>query len=214
MFVKVSHQEVQMAEGQPQVKRRTGGRSARVRTAVLDAALQQLIEHGYEGLSIATVARIAGVAETTVYRHWPTPADLAAGAIGHLAEIDNPVPDTGGLEDDLRALLSQISELLRRPGIERILRTAAALDAGNPVSVQARKAFWEKRFAGASVIARRAVQRGELPADTDPQTLIEYLVAPTYVRLLLLDRPLDTDLLEGSVQRTLAAFGATPRPQH
>lgn len=199
-----------MPSGDAAMKRRTGGRSARVRTAVLDAALEQLVTHGYEGLTVANVARAAGVAETTVYRHWPTPADLAAGAVGHLAEADNPVPDTGTLEGDLRALLSQISELLRRPEVERILRAAAALDTANPSSVEARKSFWQKRFAGAAVIVERAVQRGELGLDTEPDTLIEYLVAPTYVRLLLLDRPLDEDLLEGSVRRTLSAFCAIP----
>lgn len=195
-----------MSAGDAVVKRRTGGRSARVRAAVLDAALGQLVAHGHEGLTIANVARIAEVAETTVYRHWPTPADLAAGAIAHLAESDNPVPDTGNLEGDLRALLSQISGMLRRPEVERILRAAAALDPANAGSIQARKAFWQKRFAGAAMIVERAMGRGELPAGTNADTLIEFLVAPTYVRLLLLDRPLDTDLLEESVRRTVAAF--------
>lgn len=195
-----------MSGGDAVVKRRTGGRSARVRAAVLDAALGQLVAHGHEGLTIANVARIAGVAETTVYRHWPTPADLAAGAIAHLAESDNPVPDTDNLEGDLRALLTQISGMLRRPEVERILRAAAALDPANAGSVQARKAFWQKRFAGAALIVERAVGRGELPAGTNADTLIEFLVAPTYVRLLLLDRPLDTHLLEESVRRTVAAF--------
>lgn len=197
-----------MSVGDSVVKRRTGGRSARVRAAVLDAALDELVVHGYEGLSVANVARIAGVAETTVYRHWPTPADLAAGAVAHLAESDNPVPDTGSLYGDLHALLSQISEMLRRPEVERILRAAAALDGANPTSVYARRAFWQKRFAGAAVIIERAVAREELPADTNPDNLIEFLVAPTYIRLLLLDRPLDAELAEESVRRTLTAFGA------
>lgn len=201
-----------MPGGEAAVKRRTGGRSARVRTSVLDAALSELVNHGYEGLTIANVARVAGVAESTVYRHWPTPAELAAGAIGHLAESDNPVPNTGSLAGDLHALLSQIAELLRRPEVERILRAAAALDAANPTAVEARKSFWDKRFAGAAVIVERAVRRGELDAVNDPDTVIEYLVAPTYVRLLLLDRPIDAGLIEGSVERTLGAFGAVRLP--
>jgi hypothetical protein len=42
---------------------------------------------------------------------------------------------------------------------------------------------------------------------TDPTVFVEFLVAPAYLRLLLLDRPLDDDLLEHSVRRTVAAFG-------
>ena len=195
------------------VKTRPGGRSERVRIAVLDAALNQLITHGYNALTVANVAREAGVAETTVYRRWPTPADLASGAVAHLAQADNPVPDTGTLEGDLYALLSQIIRMVRRQEVEWILRAAASLDGGNPAFVQARKSFWRTRFAGAALIVERAIERGELAADTDPDSVIELLVAPTYVRLLLLDRPLDDELLEGSVQRTLKAFGATHQPR-
>jgi AcrR family transcriptional regulator len=121
------------------VKPRPGGRSERARLAVLDAALNQLVAHGYDGLTIANVAREAGVAETTVYRRWPTPADLAGGAVAHLAQTDNPVPDTGTLAGDLHALLAQIIRLVRRPEVERILRAAAALVGGNPASAHARK---------------------------------------------------------------------------
>lgn len=193
-------------------RRRPGGRSERVRTAVLDAALAQLVAHGYDGLSIGAVAREAGVAETTVYRRWPTSADLAAAAIAHLAQADNPMPDTGTLEGDLRALLAQIAGLLRRPEIERILRTAAAFDSTHPGAIQARTGFWDTRFGGSQVIIERAVERGELDTDIDPHLIIEFLVAPAYLRMLLIDRPLDDEFLETSVRRTLMAFGAvSPR---
>ena len=190
-----------------ETRRRPGGRSERIRTAVLDAALSQLALHGYEGLSIAAVAREAGVAETTVYRRWPTPAVLAAAAVAHLAHTDNPVPDTGSLKEDLRALLAQVAELLARPDAEQILRAAAALDRHHPGAVRARTTFWDSRFTGSRVIVERALQRGELAEDSDPYAVIEFLVAPLYLRVLLTDRPVDSDFLENCVQRTLRAFG-------
>ncbi|MEU6591705.1 TetR/AcrR family transcriptional regulator [Streptomyces sp. NPDC046881] len=193
------------------VRTRPGGRSERVRIAVMDAAVNQLATHGYNALSIANVAREAGVAETTVYRRWPTPADLAGGAVAHLAQTDNPVPDTGTLEGDLRTLLSQIIKLVHRPEVERILRAAAALDGGNAMSAHARESFWRTRFTGAGRIVERAVERGELAAGTDPDAVIELLVAPAYMRLLLTNRPLDDELLDGSVRRTLKAFDAAQK---
>src|SRR5437667_200471 len=81
---------------------------ARVRKSVLDAALNRLLADGFDGLSIAAVATDAGVAETTVYRRWPTKAALAAAALTELAAADNPTPDTGSLEGDLRTVLSQV----------------------------------------------------------------------------------------------------------
>jgi AcrR family transcriptional regulator len=192
------------------VTRRSGGRSERVRAKVLDAAVERLLVDGYDGLRVRDVARAADVAETTIYRRWPTTHDLAAAAVGHLAHADNPIPDTGTLEGDLRTLLSQILELLRRPEVERILRAAAALDSRDLGAVEARKAFWRSRFDGSAQIVERAVQRDELPGATDPAEFIEFLVAPTYLRLLLLDRPLDDELVDHSIRLTIAAYGNQP----
>ncbi|WP_370937040.1 TetR/AcrR family transcriptional regulator [Amycolatopsis sp. cg13] len=47
-----------------------------LRDSILDATVQQLAEHGYSGCSVAAVAERAGVAVGTVYRHFPTKADL------------------------------------------------------------------------------------------------------------------------------------------
>jgi AcrR family transcriptional regulator len=190
----------------PGVKR-TGGRSARVRKTVLDAALALLLERGYDGLSVADVARAADVAETTVYRRWPTKPELAAAAIGELAAAENPLPDTGSLEGDLTTLLTQIVELLRRPDIERVARASVALSSDDPDQTQARMAFYRMRTAGSAQVAVRAIERGELPAEADPEAVIEQLVAPAYLRLLLTGGPLDDALVTDSVQRTLAAFG-------
>jgi AcrR family transcriptional regulator len=188
------------------VTRRPGGRSEQVRVKVLDSALAQLLDAGYDGLSIRDVARAAGVAETTIYRRWPTTHDLAAAAIAHLAHAENPIPDTGTLDGDLRALLSQIFDLLRRPEVARILRAAAALDGERSDAAEARKSFWRSRFAGSAQIVDRAVERGELRVGADPDELIEFLVAPAYLRLLLLDRPIDDALLGLSVRNTIAAY--------
>jgi AcrR family transcriptional regulator len=172
----------------------------------LAAATEQLLARGYEGLSVSEVAESAGVALTTVYRRWPTKADLAAAVVGDLAAVSNPLPDTGTLEGDLSRLLAQILELLRRPEVERIVRAATTLPASVGGAVEARNAFFQARTAGSAQLVSRAIARGELPADTDPEVVIEFLVGPAYLRLLLSGRPLDDALLAESVQRTLAAF--------
>jgi hypothetical protein len=50
---------------------------------------------------------------------------------------------------------------------------------------QARTAFHRMRTAGSAQVAVRTIERGELPAGTDPEAVIEQLVAPAYLRLLL-----------------------------
>src|SRR5687767_15007682 len=87
---------------------RPGGRSARVREAVLSATTAVLAEDGYERLSIETVAVRAGVHKTTVYRRWPTRAQLVVDALQERSERNVPVPDTGTFAGDLDALARSV----------------------------------------------------------------------------------------------------------
>ncbi len=189
------------------VQRRPGGRTARNRENVLRATAELLLQEGYEHLTIARVAAAAQVAETTVYRRWPRKAHLVADALSEFAKTGNPIPDTGTLEGDLRALLGQVVALVERPEVRRVILTVVSLTADDEV-VAAKDAFWEERFAGAAAIVTRAVERGELSADTDPYELIEDLAAPTYFRLLVTGRPLDDRLVERSVELALSSQGA------
>ncbi len=187
-------------------RKRTGGRSARVRTAVLTAALEQVTEHGIEGLTIGDVAARAGVAETTIYRRWGTRTALIAEAITDLAAAGNPVPDTGALRSDLRVLADQVSQLISTPGIARLVGTTIALSADPEVDA-ARRRFWRHRFEVSAPIITAAIDRGELPAHVDPREVLETLSAPLYFRLLVGEQPIDDAFIARCVDNTLALHG-------
>jgi AcrR family transcriptional regulator len=177
-----------------------------VRKAVLEATLARLLAAGYEELSITDVAADARVHETTIYRRWHTKPELAAAALLRFAAREIPAPDTGSLDGDLRQLLQQVVTFIRRPEVARIVRAVAALPPENADATSVRRAFWSTRFERSAVVVRRAIERGELPRDTDPHELQELLVAPAYLRLLLTDRPLDDTLIAGTVRRVLDAY--------
>lgn len=82
---------------------RPGGRTARIREAVLLAAGDALAADGFDALDLGEIARRAGVGKTTVYRRWGTPGGLAADLLADMAEQSLPRADTGALEEDLRA---------------------------------------------------------------------------------------------------------------
>jgi AcrR family transcriptional regulator len=170
---------------------------------VLDATLNRLLANGFAGLTVAAVAADAGVAETTIYRRWPTKSALAAAALAELAAAENPTPDTGTLESDLRTVLTQILDLLRRPDVERIIRALAALADDVAGMSETRTAFLQTRVAGMQDIVTRASTRGELPEGVDPADVLETLVAPAYLRLLITGLPLDDALVERSVRAAL-----------
>ena len=152
------------------------------------------------------VARAAEVAETTVYRRWPNTHDLAAAAIAHLAVAENPIPDTGSLEGYLRALLSQIFALLRRPKVERILRTSPRSTVETLTRSRLVRAFGAADSPAPPTSSSGQLAVASCPIGTDPALFVEFLVAPAYLRLLLLDCPLDDELFEHSVRATIAAF--------
>jgi AcrR family transcriptional regulator len=120
-----------MVDDDPPLVRRTGGRSARVRTSVLEATIDVLSESGFDTLSIKEVADRAKVHESSIYRRWGTKADLAIDALLSVAQLEVPTPDTGSLREDLLALLRAIAGFLGTPLGENMVRMALRIDLPN-----------------------------------------------------------------------------------
>ena len=76
-------------------------RSTEADDAILDAALDQFCDFGYDGLSVERVAATAGVAKTTIYRRYPTKLDLVMAAIERAKEGARAPVGSGSLRDDL-----------------------------------------------------------------------------------------------------------------
>ncbi len=186
----------------PTPRRRLGGRSARVRAAVFEAALQVLQEQGYASTSVAAIAKRAGVHETSIYRRWGTKeALLAEAGLARAAEVI-PVPDTGTLRSDLVHLLQELRVFFQSPlGGALIQLLASAQDT--PELIAARQTYWRGRFALVKGIFEHAVQRGEISASLEPHLVTELLIGPLYVRLLLTSEPLPVPLPEQIVDLVL-----------
>jgi AcrR family transcriptional regulator len=168
-----------------ETRRRPGGRSARVRSAVLKATLDELAESDYASLSLEAVARRAGVNKTSVYRRWGTRENLVLEAMLERGAEQVPIPDTGSLERDLVLYGTAIAAGVRAPEVQAIVRTVASIhDPRSPI-VDASRRFWKTRYRMASEMVERAIARGEVPEGTDPRVVVESVVAPIYFRLLM-----------------------------
>ncbi|MDL5156205.1 TetR-like C-terminal domain-containing protein [Actinomycetospora termitidis] len=185
-----------------EVRRRPGGRSARVRAAVLDATTEVLLARGLADFRIAAVAAVAGVHETSIYRRWGSRENLLAEALLHASEQHLPVPDTGRLRDDLLAYAAALARFLATP-VGRALDQVLALGDDGPAMHDARERFWTERAAGSMRMITRAVERGELPDSVDPRLAIEMLVGPVHFRLLLVREPVDARTLTRLVDTLL-----------
>jgi AcrR family transcriptional regulator len=154
-----------------------GGRSEQVVRRVLDAAIVELARSGYHGFRMDVVASRAAVNKTTIYRRWPSRAALVTALVDRLRAPlrGSPLPDTGALESDLveaftrrftvskKAYGQAWARLLEeryRPDVEAIIGAAVA----------------ERRHEWRSMVTR-GIDRGELPARTDVQLVLDLVRA-------------------------------------
>jgi AcrR family transcriptional regulator len=189
----------------PEPRRRPGGRSARVRTAVLRATLDELAAAGYGDLSFESVAHRAGVHKTTLYRHWPDREALVREALLARSEVTVPIPDTGTLRADLIAFARSVVANISAPGYEAIVRAVASDARTEGALGDASRGFWRERFQLARIIVLRGIERGEIGADVDPNLLLESLVGPLYLRLLITREPLDDAFIEAIVTQLIVS---------
>ncbi len=198
------------AETKP-AKSRPGGRSARVVASVMQATNEVLAEAGYDGLSIEEVAARSGVHKTTVYRRWPTKAELVAAAVGVSSARNVTVPDTGSFRGDLVMFATGIVNYVSDEQTQAATRSLVAAAAGSEDLSQRLYAFWQERLANAAPIVERAVARGELSPTVDPKIVIEAVIGPIWVRLLLTGEPVTASLAEEVV--ALVADGLANRSE-
>lgn len=194
-------------------KPRTGGRSARVVTEVLTATLEVFAEQGYAGLSIDDVAQRAGVNKTTVYRRWPTKAELVGAAVFSLRDKEAPPPDTGDLRRDLLEIVTRLAEVMVTPR-RRALMHAFLLGNAEPELQALLTRLRQERPAIPHVVFERAFARGELPAGSDTQLIAAALIGPIHSRASWKREQLDGAFLRALVELVIAgatAGGAVPK---
>ena len=184
---------------------RPGGRTARVRAAVLQAAGDELAAKGLDGLDLAEVAARAGVGKTTVYRRWGSVAALVADLLADMAEQSLPRTETGSLLEDLRANALLVARTLNDPRQGRLFRALIAAATCDEHAAAALHRFYRVRVDEWAPCVEHAITRGELPVGTDPREVIRAVSAPLYYRALTSGDPLDDAATERAARAALAA---------
>src|SRR5580693_5435053 len=85
-------------------------RGPELESALLEAAWNELVEVGFAGLTMESVAARARTGVAVLYRRWANKDELVLAALEHYRHA-HPVgtPDTGSLRGDLLALLTGMS---------------------------------------------------------------------------------------------------------
>ncbi|WP_063125838.1 TetR/AcrR family transcriptional regulator [Nocardia fusca] len=134
------------------------------------AAIQEVVDRGYEGASLTRIAQRADVAKGLVWHYFAGKDDLMAATakatmetlrehIVDALDLDRPVPDI--IRAALREAASQIrtrrNELV---ALNRIIHNLRRPDGGEPVTAD----FYEETYRGQEELFRRGQAEGSLGA--------------------------------------------------
>ncbi len=172
-----------------------------IKSAVLDL----LRDNPFQQVSIAAIAKAAGVSKQTLYNRWNTKADLVLDAVfeeaGRIAALPADDPNIT-CRDQLLDFLCQIFAHLDQEGqVIKSLIAAAQEDANFGHAFRTR--FVEPRDQMVVAILQRAQHRHEISQARDLYMLSSF-VHGAFWYALLNDRPLDHALANSIVDEIFA----------
>lgn len=155
---------------------------------LLAVTLQLLQEHGYDRLTIDAVANTARASKATVYRRWPSKAELVLAAFTEGVRQAAVAPNTGTLRGDLLKLgeaccahANQHASTIRAVLVE-VSRHPALNDVMQHQFLVQRKALIQH-------VLGQAVDRGEIAADAINEELWDLLPNYLIFRSIVPGRP-------------------------
>jgi AcrR family transcriptional regulator len=174
------------------------------RERVLTATLDLLTEAGLGGLTVDDVSKRSGVAKTTIYRHWSNRNALIVDACLRMTDGDDEPPDTGSLEGDVKAILTNLAELLVTARWSSILPSIVDAAERDPEIAEVHSRLQRWHAAPLRAALERAALRGEIPPEADLSAIAAALRGPLYFRRWFSREPINESFVDLIVQGVLS----------
>jgi AcrR family transcriptional regulator len=155
---------------------------------LLAVTLRLLQEHGYDRLTVDAVASAARASKATVYRRWPSKAELVLAAfIEGVRQVAVP-PETGTLRGDLLRLGELVCQEAHEHAstIRAVLVEVSRNPALNDVM---QHQFIDQRKALIRHVLQEALDRGEIDGDAITDELWDLLPGYLIFRSIIPNRP-------------------------
>ncbi|WP_297699452.1 TetR/AcrR family transcriptional regulator [Mycobacterium sp.] len=155
---------------------------------ILAVTLRLLQEHGYDQLTVDAVANAARASKATVYRRWPSKAELVLAAfIEGVRQVAVP-PNTGTLRGDLLSLGETITQECGQHATT--IRAVMVEVSRHPALNEAMQhQFLDQRKAMIQHVLHQAVDRGEIADDVITDELWDLLPGYLIFRSIIPGRP-------------------------
>jgi AcrR family transcriptional regulator len=171
-------------------------------TELLAVTLQLLQEHGYDRLTVDAVAAGARASKATVYRRWPSKAELVLAAFIEGCRQIAVHPRTGTLRGDLL----QLGQVISRQTSEQAgtIRAVLVEISRHPALRDAmQNEFLDQRKALMHDVLGDAVLRGEIDAAAISDELWDLLPGYLIFRSIMPNRPLTEHTVEALVDEVV-----------
>ncbi len=188
----------------PGARGRGRPRSTKADAAIRLAVIELLAEGGYHGLRVDDVAERSGVSKTTIYRRYPAKATLVVGVLEFIRSEQIPIPESGDVVADLRAIILGQYESLNGTAIARALPGLLAEKVADPELALAIDGLWSSRQAKVAEVIVRGIDEGVIRAGLEVAQILDLLAAPAYYRLLVTGQSVDRGAAERHAEALLA----------
>jgi AcrR family transcriptional regulator len=190
----------------------TDPRIERSRTAVLDAAGQLLLEGGVPAVTVEAIVERSGVARSTIYRHWATRRELLVDTFERLMPVPAEPDPSGSLRERLLALTEAHIQRLKKAPWAAAIPTFLEAASRDPELAGMRERLVEYNRGPMAHTLQLAIERGELPPDTDISEASSQLAGPIMFRHLITGEPVDRAFARRVVDLFLASRGTAGLP--
>ena len=171
-------------------------RSEKARKAVIHSTLALLKRTGFNELSVEAVAAHAGVGKATVYRWWANKGELVIDAFVSAVEKELRFPSAGPVLQSIHVQMRRWAVIFRSP-LGQIVAAVIGAGQSEPEILEAFRSHWvEPRRVEARRLLGQAITIGEIRADLDPDTVLDLLYGPLYIRLLLKHAALNEEFVD------------------
>lgn len=166
-------------------------RIERSRLVIRQAALDELGDVGYGAFTIESVAARAGVAKSTIYRHWTDKLDLIADAFETFHE--QAVPDIQGTSprDRVQLLVRHVAQIVVHSTFSACIPALIEGSQRDPRVREFHHRYSADRRQGLVDVIAEGVAAGDFPAGLDPELATLALLGPIFYRRLMSGEPFD-----------------------
>jgi len=198
------------AKSKPVTIGRPRSKAAVSHAAIMDAVYKLLKEKPARDLTMDAVAKQAGVGKPTLYKWWSSKAALIMAMFSERFGGILEVPEGTTAEEALRTRVSHL--ITQCNGLfGKVVADLIAEGQGDPsILKELYESHIRPRRASALADIERGIASGEFLAGTNPELLLDAIVAPLYLRLLLRHHALTEEYGKQVIDQALRGF-RTPK---